>query len=244
MKLVLKQLSSIVEILLAMSGIVLRRMTIARGASILLSAGIYWWSSVNNSRTLAIGYFALATLLHYGVLFGFFAKGGWSGWFIGRYGEEEGFKRCEALMTLVFFHNGASTALACTATAGTLFVYMPEQALILCGIICSCLGLPIKIWATAIVGIDTYYYRDLFLRRPIGEFRVAGPYTVFRNPMYGIGHMHGYGSALIAGSDMGLAMVAINQALVWLFYWTVEKPHIEETLGSITSKNSRTENHR
>jgi hypothetical protein len=228
-----QHLRTVLEILLAMSGVVLRRMTIARGASFLASLGIYLWAMQNNSRTVAIWYFALATLLHYVVLFGFFAKGGWSAWFIRRYGEEEGFKRCEAVMTLVFFHNGASTALACAASAGVLTNYVPAEWLTLCGIACSCVGLPIKIWATAIVGIDTYYYRDLFLRRPVGEFRVAGPYKVFRNPMYGVGHLHGYGSALLAASDMGLVMVALNQALVWLFYWTVEKPHVEEVFAEV-----------
>lgn len=231
MKSMFQHLRAVLEILLAMSGVVLRRMTIARGASFLVSLGIYLWAMQNNSRTVAIWYFALATFLHYVVLFGFFAKGGWSAWFIRRYGEEEGFKRCEAVMTLVFFHNGASTALVCAASAGVLTNYAPAEWLTLCGIACSCVGLPIKIWATAIVGIDTYYYRDLFLRRPVGEFRVAGPYKVFRNPMYGVGHLHGYGSALLAASDMGLVMVALNQALVWAFYWTVEKPHIEEVFA-------------
>jgi protein-S-isoprenylcysteine O-methyltransferase Ste14 len=87
------------------------------------------------------------------------------------------------------------------------------------------------VWATDIVGIDTYYYRDLFLRRPVGEFRVAGPYKVFRNPMYGVGHLHGYGSALVSASLLGLVLVAINQTCVWMFYWTVEKPHIEAVYG-------------
>ncbi|MCS6808176.1 MAG: methyltransferase [Bacteroidota bacterium] len=231
MEQVFKRLFMVLDILLAMSGIVLRRMTFARGLSIALSLGLYFWAMHHASRTVAIWYFAWATLFHYVVLFGFFAHGGWSSWFIKRYGEEQGFRRCEAIVALVFFHNGASTALACTSSSGALHSVLPDYILAVLGIICISIGLTVKVWATAVVGIDVYYYRDLFVRRPLGIFHTSGPYTIFRNPMYGIGHLHGYGSALLAASDMGLTMVAINQALVWLFYWTVEKPHIKRIFG-------------
>ena len=232
MRLLIHRFTQLVEILLAMSGVVVRRMTIARAASILLSLALYLWLTHINSVTVTVWYFAGATLIHYVLLFGIFAPNGWAKRFIARYGEEKGFRRYEALMAFVFFHNGASTALACTTSGGVLFAYAPEYAWMLLGLGLSSVGLPTKIWATHIVGIDTYYYRDLFLRRPVGEFRVAGPYKVFRNPMYGVGHLHGYGSALVAGSLMGLVMVAINQACVWLFYLTIEKPHVEAVYGA------------
>jgi len=227
----LHRIVAFLEILLAMSGIVLRRMTLARGVSILLSLALYVYLTYLNSLTVALWYFSIATFLHYVLLFGMFAPDGWSQRFIARYGEEEGFRRYEALMAFVFFHNGASIALACTASAGALYAFAPNSFLIAGGVMFSCVGLPTKAWATNIVGIDTYYYRDLFLRRPVGEFRVAGPYLIFRNPMYGVGHLHGYGSALASASLLGLVLVAINQACVWMFYWTVEKPHIEAVYG-------------
>lgn len=228
----LRGVFSILEILLAMSGVVLRRMTLARGFSLVVSLALYIYLTHLNTLTIAVWYFAAATLIHYVLLFGMFRPNGWSHWFIARYGEEEGFRRYEALMAFVFFHNGASTALACTASLGALHAVAPSYVWTLLGLILSCVGLPTKIWATYIVGIDTYYYRDLFLHRSVGEFRVAGPYKVFRNPMYGVGHLHGYGSALVAASLVGLLMVAFNQALVWLFYWMVEKPHIKAVYGN------------
>ncbi|MBD1210115.1 MAG: hypothetical protein H9535_16905 [Ignavibacteria bacterium] len=231
-----RRLGSILEILLAMSGIILRRMTFARGVSILLSLGLYIYLTLLNNLTIALWYFAAATLIHYVLLFGMFAPNGWSQRFIDRFGEEEGFRRYEALMAFVFFHNGASIALACTTSAGALNAFAPSYALTIGGFLFSFIGLPAKTWATYIVGIDTYYYRDLFLRRPVGEFRVAGPYKVFRNPMYGVGHLHGYGSALVAASLLGLVLVAFNQACVWIFYWTVEKPHIEAVYGAQMSE--------
>jgi hypothetical protein len=54
--------------------------------------------------------------------------------------------------------------------------------------------------------------------------------------MYGVGHLHGYGSALLAGSLMGLVMVALNQACVWLFYWTIERPFVAEMYKTNESK--------
>ena len=225
-------LLSIGEILLAMTGVVVRRMTLLRGASILLSAALYWWCLQHNSFTLAVWYFAAATVLHYVVLFGMFAEtpfsAPWSKFLIERYGEERGFRIAEAWLTLVFFHNGASTSLMVSAAAGQGLEAVSTWICQVGGIALSCVGLPVKIWATMIVGIDTYYYRDLFLRRSEGEFKAQGPYKVFANPMYGVGHLHGYGTALMAASLPALVIVGINQALVWLFYLTVERPHVRK----------------
>jgi hypothetical protein len=220
-------IAHIIEIVLAMSGVVVRRMTVLRGASILASLAVYVYCLHLNSFTLAVWYFACATLIHYVLLFGMFSGSTWSKWLIARFGEERGFRIYEAWMAFVFFHNGASTSLVCSASATSDMAWMPAWVLQASGIALSCVGLPIKIWATATVGIDTYYYRDLFLRRSLGEFTVTGPYQFFANPMYGVGHLHGYGTALVAASLPGLVIVALNQALVWIFYLTVEKPHVE-----------------
>jgi protein-S-isoprenylcysteine O-methyltransferase Ste14 len=228
----LRTIAHILEIILAMSGVVVRRMTILRGLSILASMVVYAFCLWLNSFTLAVWYFACATLVHYVLLFGMFSGSTWSKWLIAQFGEERGFRIYEAWMAFVFFHNGASTSLVCSASGGQnlafSLAFAPMWALQASGIALSCVGLPIKVWATATVGIDTYYYRDLFLRRSLGEFKVAGPYKFFANPMYGVGHLHGYGTALVAASLPGLVIVALNQALVWLFYLTVEKPHVEK----------------
>jgi protein-S-isoprenylcysteine O-methyltransferase Ste14 len=221
----------IFEILLAMSGVVVRRITVLRGASILVSLVLYGYCLRLNSFTIAVWYFACATLVHYVLLFGMFSGSTWSEELIARFGEERGFRIYEAWMAFVFFHNGASTSLVCSASSSSIpqnLAFVPMWLLQASGITLSCVGLPIKIWATATVGIDTYYYRDLFLRRSLGEYTVAGPYKFFANPMYGVGHLHGYGTALLAVSLPGLVIVALNQAFVWLFYFTVEKPHVEK----------------
>jgi len=220
----------VVEILLGMNGIILRRLTALRLGSIALLVGLhyallaprprFWW---------AIAFFAAATVIHYVLLFGMFARGpreNWAQALIRRYGEEGGFARGEALLALVFCLNGLSTGYICSVTGGLEFV--PRPLAIGLGVILFAFGVTVKVWATRIVSLDTYYYRDMFLGRPVGGFKAAGPYRVFQNPMYGVGHLHAYGLALVAGSLPGLIAVAFNQACIWAFYFLVEAPHVYE----------------
>jgi protein-S-isoprenylcysteine O-methyltransferase Ste14 len=236
---ILHKIFHIAEILLAMSGVVVRRMTLLRMVSVATSLALYAYCASKNSFTLAVWYFVAATVFHYVLLVGMFAPlpRNWSMWCIQKFGEERGFRIYEAWMAIAFFHNGISTALMCAATQGTLLQYVPQSLLTGLGITLSCVGLPVKVWATRIVGIDTYYYRDLFLRRTVGTFKVAGPYRFLKNPMYSVGHLHGYGTALVAGSLPGLLIVGLNQACVWLFYWFIEKPHVETMYGSGATKD-------
>jgi protein-S-isoprenylcysteine O-methyltransferase Ste14 len=233
----IRQITNITEVLLAMSGIIVRRLTFWRGLSILLSAVLYLNLLRWNSVELAIWYFIAATLIHYVLLFGVFAGsgGGWRKTLIDKYGEEQGYLIYEAWMAFVFFHNGTSTGYICSVASPSWLSLglsnVSEYVLIGSGIVLSMIGLPVKVWSTLIVGIDTYYYKDLFLRRPVAEFKVAGPYKILKNPMYGVGHFYGYGTALLAGSAIGILAVAFNQCLVWSFYFLVERPHVREVYG-------------
>lgn len=227
-----QSVKNIIEVLLAMSGVIVRRLTIWRTIGIGLSATFYLWLMQMNSVELAIWYFIAATIIHYVLLFGVFARsGGWQKILVARYGEEEGYRIYEAWMAFVFFHNGASTGYICSASASAGLGFLPEYVLMGTGVIMSLIGLPVKVWSALVVGIDTYYYKDLFLRRPVAEFKVAGPYKVLKNPMYGVGHFYGYGTALLAGSALGVAAVAFNQCLIWSFYFLVERPHVQEVYG-------------
>jgi protein-S-isoprenylcysteine O-methyltransferase Ste14 len=230
-------LRDVVEILLGMNGILLRRLsalrlgsTVLRLGAIALLVGLYYALLAPRPRlSWAIVFFGLATLVHYVALFGLFARGPWESWaqaLIRRHGEEEGFARGEALLALVFCLNGLSTGYVCSVPGGLDF--LPRPLVIVLGVGLFAVGLTVKVWATRIVSLDTYYYRDMFLGRPVGDFKAAGPYRVFQNPMYGVGHLHAYGLALVAGSLPGLVAVACNQACIWAFYFLVEAPHVHQ----------------
>ena len=71
----------------------------------------------------------------------------------------------------------------------------------------------------------------MFVRRPIGNFEVKGPFRYFSNPMYGIGQFNAYGLALLSGSIWGILAAALNQITMYIFYFLCEKPHIERLFG-------------
>jgi protein-S-isoprenylcysteine O-methyltransferase Ste14 len=230
----MKLVRDVVEILLAMSGIVVRRLQVMTVLALGVSFAVYYLVLVPQANlTWAVWYFVWATVVHYMLLFGVFARtdNNWAKRLINRYGEERGYALYETWMGFVFCHNGLSTGYICAASPVGL-EFVPAAVLPAVGIACSLIGLPIKVWATRVVGIDTYYYKDLFLRRPVSEFKVEGPYRFLNNPMYGVGHLHGYGVALLSGSLAGIVAVAFNQLCIWTFYFLVEKPHIHEMYGS------------
>ena len=88
-------------------------------------------------------------------------------------------------------------------------------------------GFGIKFWATWIVGINTYYFRDLFLNRAQGEFTAAGPYKFLPNPMYGVGNFHAYAGAVATCSAFGLWYGLACHIGIYGFYFLVEKPFIK-----------------
>ena len=217
--------------LLGMNGIVPGQMTAARWAAILGSYAFYYLVLTRHTSVAwAAGYFTAATLLHYGYLFGMFRTGGWS-LALRRGGEEHGHRVHTAWMAFAFCHNALSTGFICVATSGLpLFgLAVPDPGTFIrdsLAIGLVVLGLGIKIWTTLIVGLDAYYYRDLFLGRRERSMCAVGPYRWFRNPMYTVGHLQAYGLALFTASAWGLAAVALNQALVLIFNAAIEQPHV------------------
>jgi hypothetical protein len=55
------------------------------------------------------------------------------------------------------------------------------------------------------------------------EFR--GPYAVLADPIYGLGQLAAYGSALALASPIGLLAAALNQIGLYAFNAMVERPH-------------------
>lgn len=150
-----------------------------------------------------------------------------------RYGEEDAFRIYETVLGLMFFNiilaAGAMSAFDLGPSMAWPIPVIPTYAL---GGLLIGTGLVTKLWSTAVVGIDIYYYRDMFLGRKVSDFVSSGPYTVFPNPMYGIGQLHGYGFALLSRSVPGLIAVVVCQTLIFVFCLVVEKPFVRRTYFS------------
>ncbi len=223
----------LIETVLAMGGILLRRLTAVRVVAIVASFAVYQFYLLPRSNAIWAGvYFGFTGVIHYVLLFGIFARNrekSWAQRLINRFGEKRAFEIFEGLMAFVFLQNGLGTAYACTVQGGLEMV--PSVLWFPIGLVLAAFGFGTKLWATRIVTIDTYYYKDLFIRRPVIDFTVAGPYKFLKNPMYGVGHLHAYGLAVVSGSLFGLAAVALNQACIWAFYLLIEKPHVREMYG-------------
>jgi protein-S-isoprenylcysteine O-methyltransferase Ste14 len=222
----------IVAVLLGMNGIVPGHMSAARWSVILGSYAFYYLVlAPRASVAWSVGYFVAATLLHYVYLFGMFRTSGWSRGLRQRAGDEPAYRVHTGWMAFAFCHNALSIGYICVATRGLplLGVAVPAalpwfNTALAFGLVAF--GLGIKIWATLCVGLDAYYYRDLFLERREGAMSAVGPYRWFRNPMYTVGHLQAYGLALFTASAWGLVAVALNQALVLAFNAAIEQPHV------------------
>ncbi len=201
------------------------------------------------SLKAALLYFALLFITRYVFLFWGFAKNGFSGWLIKKYGESKAWNIYEVLTSVMFFQRGLSFGLLIEATQWSILnitQWIPMSATeftifryscIGFGICLALFGMWINLSSAMVIGIDTYYYKDLFLKKALGEFKVAGSYKYFSNPMYGVGQLSGYGAALMAGSILGILATFLNQMLMYLFYFLIEKPHIKSVF-SLSQRNS------
>ena len=88
-------------------------------------------------------------------------------------------------------------------------------------------GFSVKVLAAKAVSIEIYYWKDMFLGKKISDFVVTGPYKYLSNPMYGVGQLPAYASALWNGSKPGLIAAVINQVLIFSFYFLIEKRFID-----------------
>lgn len=177
---------------------------------------------------LALAYFVAGILAYMSLLFSVLRRDGLRLRLIHRWGEEKAYRFYEGLVAFVFFHNGASIGFMSESTAGTGFWGDLPQWLVW-GFAGSLFlfGLIVKVWSAMLVGVPVYYWKDIFLDRPVSTFVSAGPYKVFSNPIYGVGHLTAYAVAIYNNSLYGIIFSAINQACVFAFYFIIEKPFIK-----------------
>jgi protein-S-isoprenylcysteine O-methyltransferase Ste14 len=149
---------------------------------------------------------------------------------IAKFGEKKATRFYDMIFGLLFFNVGLGVAAAALHTG--VEIPLPLALRWSLFVLLTVVGFGIKFWATWIVGIDTYYFRDLLVEKSHGEFTVRGPYKKFANPMYGTGNIHAYGPALVTGSLMGLVFALACHIGIYSFYFIVEKPFIRRTYPS------------
>jgi protein-S-isoprenylcysteine O-methyltransferase Ste14 len=178
----------------------------------------------------AIAYFVIGTIAYLGFIFLVLPQNGLRLKLIERFSEEKAYLYYEGFLAFAFFHNGASLTFISQSSTGTGFLdNVPQVVVLAIAIFLFVFGLGVKIWSAYVVGIPIYYWKDMFLGRKVSDFVVTGPYKYFSNPMYGLGQLQVYAMAIYYNSIYGLIFGAVNQALVFLFYFVMEKPFIYRT---------------
>ncbi|UAY51235.1 phosphatidylethanolamine N-methyltransferase family protein [Ferruginibacter albus] len=237
---------------LASAGIRIDKLTNSRIDSLLLifiGYGSHIWISQYISFNVAIFYFVILFAIRYIFLFTGFGKKGFVNRLVTKFGEEKAWNKYELFTSIMFFQRGLSFGLLTQATKWSIIpvvhfifpsfnidvIYL-KYTCELIGLILIIIGTWVNITATFVIGIDTYYYKDLFLKRPLVDFKIEGPYKYFSNPMYGIGQLNAYGAALILGSVEGILGALLNQVMMYIFYFVIEKPHIIQNILPKKSK--------
>ena len=215
-------------LLLGTAGIVLPNMTPARWLSIALSSIVVYFLFQHPSLELGLTYWFLSMVFHYTVLFGTFVKGGFKEyWLRNSSTKEEAHLKFEACLSLAFFHNGlAFSYLYYTSLNPEGFAFAPSIWILIIGVIFQAIRFVIKFMATWQIGLNIYYYKDMFIEEKVIDFEEKGIFKIMSNPLYCWGQLNGYGAALYAFSWYGILAVLINQVCFYLFYYTIEKPFV------------------
>jgi protein-S-isoprenylcysteine O-methyltransferase Ste14 len=148
---------------------------------------------------------------------------------IARVGEERAFRAYETLAGLMFLNQGLGGGCMAALHVSGWEQAVPAPFVFAAGAALFVVGLVVKLWATLTVGVDVYYFRDMFLGRPLAAACDGGPYRFLRNPMYSVGQLQGYGYALLYGSLPGFVAAAAGHALIYAFYAVAERPFVRST---------------
>lgn len=243
---IMHRILHIIILALAMSGIRLEKHTWTNLLSIVTIACGYalhirlvqYITTTQDTYHIAWTYFFALFVLRYVYLFlGFSEYRSIRSFLCTRYSLDTAYNLYEIGTAWFFFQRSLSVTLLIHLHQDSLVAFFPalwssgiREWCIFIGWVCIVVATIINLWATHLIGIDTYFYKDLFVGRFLQEFSVTGPYRYFNNPMYGIGQASSYGLALIALSWEGILVSLLNQCTMYLFYVIIEKPHIKRIL--------------
>jgi protein-S-isoprenylcysteine O-methyltransferase Ste14 len=212
--------------------------------AILFAAGglaygqLFVWGGLSpvEGRPYAIVYALISWLVYYGglsLLLGTSLRRR----LLARFGRERVLKYFNPAMGIVFQHQGLAQAAIIDCWIGTMGV--APSWLLPSGLVLILLGTGVKLWATHATSLDVYYYIDMLTDEPghEGELVQSGPFRWFRNPMYGVGNLQGYGSALLVASWPGLLVAAVFQASVYVFYFAIERPYLRRAMVPLSVRD-------
>lgn len=217
-----RRIVEVVSTFVAMSGWRLSQLNVAWVVLGIASLALGQFLITLNEPKYTVAYWVFTLLFYYGgntvLLVSRFPK-----WAIDRFGEERGYRVYQTILALMFIHQGLGVGAMSSLTVGDSLV-LPLSPLVcyLIGVPLFAIGLVVKVWATVLVGVDIYYYKDMFLGRPVCPYVTSGPYKYFSNPMYGVGQVHGYATAILYRSWSGLFAIAVCHMLIYVFYYTAE----------------------
>ena len=148
-------------------------------------------------------------------------------WMISKFGEDNAWKLFQIILGIMFFNVGSGMSAAALYDQEA-FLISTQMIWILVAPM-FLIGFGIKFWATWVIGIDVYYYKDLFHEKSHEEWTESGPYKWIKNPMYGVGYLHSYCLGIMFGSIFGLVYALICNVSIFIFYYLVELPFIKKT---------------
>jgi protein-S-isoprenylcysteine O-methyltransferase Ste14 len=236
-----KRFTDNLKIFLSITGFVPGHATLPRIllVAVVLFATIYFSRNYYGNQEFALAYFLTTTAIYMGFIYTVLPEQGLRLWFIKTYGDKNAYLVYEAILGAIFFLQGAGMGYLCSSFPLQSELSAPTESLLRgIGILFILTGFSIKVWATKVVSVDIYYWKDMFLGRRIRDFVVRGPYSHFKNPMYGIGHLQVYGTALFYLSWHGLLIAVINQLLIFTFYFFQEKKFIQRVYISGAPPNA------
>lgn len=192
------------------------------GAAALLGGG--WLLLGELTSRTAIGCFVLTLVLRYAFLFASLSPVG-SQRMKALHGDERAFFLHETVTAVLLLAQRFSFLAVLGSTALAL-EGVPAMLVSALGALLLPIGLGVSLWATRVVGLDTYYYRDLFMGPRHTSVELGGPYALWPNPMYGVGQLAAYGAALLMLSPIGFVAAALNQVALYILNDLVEQPRL------------------
>ncbi|MFI0915315.1 PEMT/PEM2 family methyltransferase [Streptomyces abikoensis] len=146
---------------------------------------------------------------------------------VSRFGENRAQLGFEAVLGATFLTHSYAQSAVMYSFGGGFPRFVPVWVTASVGVTLMLIGGTFKFWAAHRAGLGTYYLSDMFLARPSASGLITdGPYRWFKNPMYGIGSLCGYGAATLFRSGAGLVCVAAFQVGIYAFYFAVERKFV------------------